>query len=57
LWEHGAVYDLHSLVSDSDSLKQTVVFQAAERILDSGAIEVFGYNGSQYGFYLLIPET
>ena len=57
LWEHGAVYDLHSLVSDSDPLKQTVTLQLAERILDSGVIEVFGYTGSQSGFYLLIPET
>jgi uncharacterized membrane protein len=57
LWEHGAVYDVLSLVSDSDPLKQGLELLTAERILNSGAIEVFGHNGSTYGFYLLIPTT
>lgn len=57
LWDHGAVYDVLSLVSDSDPLKAGLELLIAQTILDSGVIEVLAHNGSHYGFFLLIPTT
>jgi hypothetical protein len=57
-WEHGAVYDLMSLVSDRDPLKQQVSFVYPQQILNSGEILLQGSGpDGNPGYFLLIPEN
>ena len=56
-WERGAVYDLLSLVSDRDPLKQQVTFNYPQQILNNGVILMQGYGPSgSPGYFLLIPQ-
>lgn len=57
LWDHGAAYDLNSLVREHDPLKQSVTFVLAESINDEGVISASANDPTgRPHLYLLIPE-